>query len=52
MLVRRQQGHILCLIHDPLRGHDVSDEDEDEDCADDVIGLYLSFLPQRTLEEG
>lgn len=39
------------LIRDPFRGHDVSDEDEDEEYADDVIGLYLAFLPQHTLEE-
>ena len=25
---------------------------DDEEYADDVIGLYLAFLPQYTLEEG
>lgn len=37
-------------MYDPFRGH-VSDEDEDEEYTDDVIGLYLAVLPQHTLEE-
>lgn len=42
---------ILSLIWDPRRGHDVRQEDDDdEDYVDDVTGLYLAFLLQHTLE--
>lgn len=36
---------------DPFRGHDVSEEEEDEEDADDVTGLYLAFLPQHRLDK-
>ena len=36
------------LVIGPFRGHSVSN---DEVFVDDVIGLYLAFVPQYTLEE-
>ena len=43
-------GKTTCFYSDSFRGHNVSDDD-DEDYANDVTGLNIAFLPQHTLEE-
>lgn len=56
MLMRRLLCNLICLTQggkhmffsDPFRGHNIS-EDDDEDSAGDVTGLFIAFVPPHTL---